>query len=152
MKLDESQILSTLDYQIERSKSFMENRISYERAMAYDFYYGRPFGNEVEGRSSVISQDVAQVVDSATPALVKIFVSGEKAVEFVARGPEDVKSAEQATVGCNYVFFTQNNGYQIAHDAIKDGLLQKSGTVSWYWDEREELKSQNLMGLDDLQF
>lgn len=152
MKLDQSQILSVVDYQIDRCTSFMENRISYERAMAYDFYYGRPFGNEVEGRSSVISQDVAQVVDSATPALVKIFVGGEKAVEFVARGPEDVKAAEQATVGCNYVFFTQNNGYQITHDVIKDGLLQKSGTVSWYWDEKEETKTKTFMGLDDLQF
>lgn len=150
--LNETEILNAVQNQIDRSQSFMENRISYERALAYDYYYGREFGNEVEGRSKVISQDVSQVVDSAVPALVKIFVGGDKAVEFTPRGPEDVESAELATVGCNYVFFTQNNGYSLAHDFIKDGLLQKVGAFSWYWDEEEVTKKQTLNGLDDMQF
>src|SRR6185369_8365987 len=104
----------------------MNARISYERALAYDYYYGREFGNEVDGRSRVISADVAQAVDSAVPAIVEVFVSGDKAVEFTPRDAEDVDSAEQATLSANYVFFTQNNGYALAHDFIKDGLLQKT--------------------------
>lgn len=151
MKLDEGQIINALDYQIERANSFLENRVSWERATAYNMYYGRPFGNEVEGRSQIVSQDVAQVIDSLVPTLVKTFVGGDKAVEFVPRGPEDVESAEQATISCNYVFFTQNNGYAITHNAIKDGLLQKTGTVSWAWEEKEEKKKKTFNGLDDMQ-
>ena len=149
--MDESEILNALNSQISRAQSFHETVISPERALAYQYYYGRLFGNEVEGRSQVVSQDVAQVIDSAVPALVKIFVSGDKAVEFTPRGPEDVKSAEQATVAANYVFFTQNNGYAIAHDLIKDGLLQKTGCLKWYWDTSVKVSEKTYNGLDEVQ-
>jgi hypothetical protein len=128
----------------------MNVRISYERALAYDYYYGKPFGNEMEGRSSVISADVAQAVDSAVPAIVEVFVSGDEAVEFTPRNEEDVEAAEQATVGANYVFFTQNNGYALAQDFIKDGLLQKTGVFKWKWDTSIVLSEKKYEGLDDL--
>jgi hypothetical protein len=127
----------------------MENRIAYERALAYDYYYGREFGNEVDGRSRVVSADVAQAVDSAVPAIMEIFVSGDKAVEFTPRNSEDVASAEQATISANYVFFTQNNGYALAHDFIKDGLLQKTGVFKWKWDTSVTMAEKRLQGLTD---
>lgn len=149
--MDDAQVLNVLNSHISRAESFHETVISPERALAYQYYYGRLFGNEVEGRSQVVSQDVSQVVDSAVPALVKIFVSGDKAVEFTPRSAEDVKSAEQATVAANYVFFSQNNGYAIAHDVIKDGLLQKTGVLKWYWDTSIRVTEKTYNGLDDLQ-
>jgi hypothetical protein len=96
-----------------------------------------------------VSSDVQQVVDSALPALLKIFVSGDKAVEFMPRGPEDVKAAEQATLGSNYVFFSQNNGYGISHDFIKDGLLQKTGCFKWKWDTSVTTEQKTYRGLDE---
>lgn len=148
-KLQESEVVKAVNAELERSKSFMENRIAFERAAAYDYYYGREFGNEVDGRSRVVSADVAQAVDSAVPAIVKIFVSGDKAVEFTPRGAEDVEAAEQATSSCNYVFFTQNNGYALAHDFIKDGLLSKTGVFKWKWDTSIQMQEKRYQGLDD---
>ena len=149
-KMTEDEVLRALDTQISVSTAFI-NEVGSERALAYEYYHGKPYGNEIEGRSRVISQDVAQVIDSALPALVKIFVSGDKAVEFTPRGPEDVQMAENATIGCNYVFFSQNNGYAIAHDAIKDGLLQKTGVLKWDWDTSTKVTEKNYQGLDDTQ-
>jgi hypothetical protein len=149
MKMDKTAVIKAVNAEIERAESFMDNRISKERAIAYDYYYGKPLGTEVDGRSQVVSCDVAQVVDSCLPALLKIFVSGDKAVEFTPRGPEDVKSAEQATMSCNYVFFTQNNGYALAHDFIKDGLLQKTGVLKWKWDDSVVMHEKRYQGLDD---
>lgn len=151
-KMSKMQVIKAVNAEIDRAESFMDNRISKERAIAYDYYYGKPLGTEVEGRSQVVSCDVAQVCDSALPALLKIFVSGDKAVEFAPRGPEDVQSAEQATIGCNYVFYTQNNGYQLAHDFIKDGLLQKTGVFKWVWDESEVISEKRYQGLDEQSF
>lgn len=145
-------VLQAVNFHIERAESFLENRVSYERAMAYDYYYGKPFGNEEEGRSQVVSQDVSQVVDSAVPALVKIFVGSDKAVEFMPRGPEDVQLAELATEGCNYVFFSQNNGFALAHDFIKDGLLLKTGVFHWYWDVTEKKKRMPLQQLGEEEY
>lgn len=145
--MEEAEIAKIVQSELDRAESYVEARISYERALAYDYYYSRPFGNEQEGRSQVISADVAQSVDSAVPAIVKIFVSGDKAVEFTPRGPEDVKAAEQATLSANYVFFSQNNGYALAHDFIKDGLLQKTGVFKWKWDTSTEVKEKVYRGL-----
>lgn len=147
--MEEAEIAKIVQSELDRAESYVEARISYERALAYDYYYSRPFGNEQEGRSQVISADVAQSVDSAVPAIVKIFVSGDKAVEFTPRGPEDVKAAEQATLSANYVFFSQNNGYALAHDFIKDGLLQKTGVFKWKWDVTTEVKEKTYRGLGE---
>lgn len=147
--MDESEVIKAVQAELARSESFMQNRIAVERAAAYDYYYGREFGNEVEGRSRVVSADVAQAVDSAVPAIVKIFVGGDKAVEFTPQGPEDVEAAEQATVAANYVFFTQNNGFALAHDFIKDGLLQKTGVFKWKWDDSVTMQEKRYQGLDD---
>lgn len=127
----------------------MENRIAQERALAYDYYYGRPFGNEMEGRSQVISADVAQAVDAALPDIMEVFVGSDQAVEFSPRNAEDVPAAEQATIGANYVFFTQNNGYALAHDFLKDGLLQKTGAFKWTWDTSIVMSEKRYVGLDD---
>ena len=148
--MEEAEIAKAVKAEIERAESFMDSRISVERAAAYDYYHAKLFGNEQEGRSQVVSADVAQSVDSAVPAIVKIFVAGDKAVEFTPRGPEDVNSAEQATLAANYVFFTQNNGYALAHDFIKDGLLQKTGVFKWKWDTSVVVSEKRWEGLDEM--
>jgi hypothetical protein len=150
--LDDKAVVKAVNAEIDRAESFMETRIARERALAYDYYYGRPFGNEQEGRSSVISADVAQAVDAAHPEVVEVFVSGDKAVEFTPRNAEDVESAEQATLGANYVFFTQNNGFALASDFIKDGLLQKTGVFKWKWDTSIAMSEKRYQGLDDATF
>jgi hypothetical protein len=147
--LEDKDVAKAVQAELDRAESFMENRIAYERALAYDYYYGREFGNEVEGRSRIVSADVAQAVDAALPDVMEVFVSGDKAVEFAPRNAEDVQSAEQATVGCNYVFFTQNNGFGLAHDFLKDGLLQKTGAFKWKWDTSVSMIEKKYQGLDD---
>ena len=49
---------------------------------------------------------------------------------------EDEEGAQQATDGCNYVFYKQNNGFFILYTAAKDALSLKTGGVKWWWDER----------------
>ena len=145
--MDDEDIVKAVNAELSRAESFMQV-IARERALAYDYYYGRPFGNEKEGRSSVISADVAQAVDTAHPEIVEVFVSGDKAVEFTPRNKEDVASAEQATIGANYVFFTQNNGFALASDFIKDGLMQKTGVFKWKWDTSVLMSEKRYQGLD----
>ena len=50
------------------------------------------------------------------------------------RGPEDVERAEQRTATVNYVFNTQNNGFLAMLESIKDGVLSKTGFLSWRWE------------------
>lgn len=117
---------------IEKQENLAETRgeLSNDRAQAMDHYLGRPYGNEVEGRSSVVMRDVADTIEWIKPSLMKIFASGDEVVKFEAVGPEDEPSAEQETQYCNHVLMRRNNGFLIFHDWFHDALLQKRVTSS----------------------
>lgn len=144
-QMSDGELMSIVNGEIDRAKDFTLGPIGKERSTAYDYYYGRKFGNEVEGRSQIISHDVAQQIDSAVPALIKFFAGSEKAVEFTARMAEDVPAAEQATEVANYVFYTQNPGFLLLHDAIKNALLQKTACFKWYWDESVKVEEETYL-------
>lgn len=103
--------------------------LSEERAAALDHYLGRPYGNEVDGRSQVVMRDVADTVEWIKPSLMKVFASGDDICQFDPEGPEDVAQAEQETQYCNWVLMQKNNGFLILHDWFHDALVQKTGYV-----------------------
>lgn len=144
-------------------------------------YLGKPYGDEKEGRSQIISRDCAQVVDWALPDLMEPFVSGDNIVEFdpikrklqqpspIAvmqaqqagqQPPEPVdlsqEEADQATDYVNYVFSVENGGFRLLHDVFKSGLIQKIGIAKIYWDDsaasvQEVLHHVSMLQLVDLQ-
>lgn len=120
--------------------------------MAMDYYQGRPFGNEVEGRSSVVSTDVRDTIEWIMPTLMRIFTSGEQVVEFEPEGIEDEQRAVQATEYCQYIWMRDNPGYTNFYVWFKDGLMQKNGVVKIYFDESEETKRERYTGLDEQAF
>lgn len=145
--MSEDELLNVIQSEIDLCKDYQSNKISKQRAEAYDQYYGAPLGDEVEGRSQVVARKVSQAVDSLVPALMKPFISGDRVVECQARNAEDLEGADQATDLCNYVFLTQNNGYLLLHDGIKSGLLAKTGAYYWYWDTDSVVTEETYQGL-----
>lgn len=114
---------------------FIDNTISPLRATSIDYYQGKPFGNEEDGRSQVISLDVHDTIADILPSIMRIFFSSENVVEFVPFGKEDVKLAEQATDYINRIVLQQDNdGFPIFYNAFKDALLCKNGILKYYWD------------------
>lgn len=97
-----------------------------DRANAIEFYNGEPFGDEEDGRSQVVTRDVAEVVDQMVVSLLRTMVSGDKVVEFDCA---DKAVAEQATAAVMQEFFQGQDGYRFLHDWIKAGLLEKSSVA-----------------------
>ena len=65
---------------------------------ALEYYLREPYGNEVEGRSQIVTGEVAEVVDGALPQVMKVFTSSNsKAVEFEPVNAGDGALAEQVT-------------------------------------------------------
>ena len=118
-----------------------------QRKKALDYYYGEPFGNEVDGRSEVVIRDVADTVEWLLPSLVKVFLSGDEIVSFSPQGMEDEEGAKQATEYVSYIFMRDNPGFTILYDLFKDGLLQKNGYVKVYWEDTEETARETFTGL-----
>jgi hypothetical protein len=147
--MTDEELISLLDQEIEDAREYTENFIGYERAENLDYYFRRNFGNEQDGRSQVVSSDVADTVDWLVPSLLKIFASTDKVVEFSARTAKDVQGAEQSTLACNYVFYTQNDGFLRLYEWIQDGLLQKAGVFKYWWDTSYVVTEESYRGLTE---
>jgi hypothetical protein len=120
-----------------------------DREEAIDHYLGKPYGNEQDGRSSVVMRDVADTIEWIKPSLMKVFASGDEVCKFDPTGPEDVAQAEQETEYCNYVLMQKNNGFLILHDWFHDALLQKNGYVMVQYETEKVPNRETYRGLSD---
>ena len=147
--MDNDTLGSVISREITESLNHFDTEYSQDRIDALDYYLGRPFGNEVEGRSSVISTEVADVVEQIMPSMMRIFTGTDKVVRFAPRTEEDVEKAEQATDYVNFVLQNDNDYYRVLYNFIKDSLLFKLGVVKVCWDEADEIKQESYAGLTE---
>lgn len=150
--MDDRTLLQILAAEEKSAVGYYDSTLSKEQRTAIDYYLGDLFGDERDGYSKVVSQDVAEVVDWRLPSLLRIFFAGDVVAEFEPSGPEDVEAAKQATEYIHYIFTKDNPGFQITHDWFKDALLSKVGVVKVWWDESEKkAPEETLTGLSVMQ-
>lgn len=110
-----------------------------KRADALRYYQGEMPDIVAElGRSSVVSNDVADTVGLALPGLMRVFAATDQTAIAEPVGAEDIEIAKQATDGINYVFWKDNPGYSILRSAIWDALVNGDGIVKTFWDDTPE--------------
>jgi hypothetical protein len=127
------------------------SKLSAERADALDYYYGR-MAREMpaaDGRSHVVSTDVADTIEGLMPQLMDIFCGGDEVVRFNPVGPEDAQAAAQETDYVNHVFMQRNPGFLVLYSFIKDALLSKVGIVKVWWEKKEEETRETYYDLSD---
>jgi hypothetical protein len=151
MKIQDMEIIAQIEQQENIAYGVNDSALSDDRATAIDYYLGQPFGNEEEGRSQVVSYDVQDTIESALPQLLKVFVAGDKVVQFDPKGPEDQEAADQETDYVNHVVMEKNEGFKVFYVWFKDALLSKNGYVKVYSEEEEEVEEYEYKGLTDAQ-
>jgi hypothetical protein len=144
----------TLLAAIERHETLADSygSLSEDRAEALDRYLGKPYGNEIEGRSAVVSRDVWDTVEWIKPQIADVFCGGEQVVAFSPTGPQDVKAAEQETEVVNHIVTEKNEWFTLFGGWQHDALLQKVGYVLAYWDEKEDrtVEQYKCLSADEL--
>ncbi len=93
-KITEDELLGRIRNEITDALGY-DDEISKQREMAMEYYYGQPFGNEVEGRSQFVDSTVQDTIEWIKPSLMRVFASGDEMVKFNPHGPEDVPMAKQ---------------------------------------------------------
>ena len=136
---------------IEDAVTFIDSYVAPVRERASAYYEGSPLGNEEEGRSQIVMREVADVVDSVKPSLMRIFAGGDTVVDYEPVTKEDEEAAAQATDYVNFVFNQDNPGYQITYNAITDALIRKTGIFVWYPDTSYDVKEETYTGLTNEQ-
>lgn len=147
--MDDLEFNALLRNEIENALGYYDSEYSTDRVTLMDYYMGEEYGNEQEGRSQVVTTEVADTIEFIMPSLMRMFTQTDEFVKFMPRQPEDVEGAKQATSYANYVLNCQNNGFVVLHNFFKDALLQKLGVVKVYYDETEDMTEEEYTGLSD---
>ncbi len=146
--MDEQKLKVIVEAEIDDAIGYVETETVEQRTKAINYYNRYPYGNEVEGRSQIVTGEVAEVVDGALPQLLRIFTSSDELARFEPKFPGDEEGAKQATELVNLAFFQDNPGVILMHDWFKDGLLQKNGIVKYWWEEAEDPTKEEYKGLN----
>ena len=150
--MDDEQFGAVVKAAIDDAENYIDDYIAPRRELSMSFYRGDFLGNEEEGRSQVVMTEVRDTIQAMMPSLLRIFTASENAVEFAPRSPEDIAGAQQATDTVNYVFYSENPGFQILYDGIKDALISKTGIFKWRAEEIKSISESEYSGLDAEQY
>jgi len=149
-KITDEELITRIRSEVTGALGYMGDTISQQREQAMQYYYGLPFGNEVEGRSQFVDSTVQDTIEWIKPSLMRVFASGDEMVKFTPHGPEDVPMAKQATDYVNYVFTKDNPGWEILYSWFTDALLSKNGIIKVWWEDYEEEEREEYRNLDEM--
>ena len=145
--MTEEEIKNLIEDHITSALAYVNDEVSAERETALDYYLRKPYGNEVSGKSKIVTGEVAEAVDGALPQLMKVFTQSSDAVDFLPVGDGDADVADTITQYVNHVFNKMNDGASIFHNWFWDALVQKNGVVKAYWDENIKTTTESYEGL-----
>lgn len=154
-QMTDDELKAISDTEMRQAYGYWGGKLGNQRQKAEYYYLGLPKGDlsppEIEGRSSVVSSDVRNTIESMLPQIMVKMVGGDSVVEFEPTKAGDEQAADLCTQYMNYLFFKKNNGHALTYTWAKDGLLQKVGVVKVWWDTRHEEKREEYKGLDEFE-
>jgi hypothetical protein len=150
-KMTDDELRQVIDHEVSESAAWAGSVLAGDRERNLQYYYGLPMGNEVDGRSQVVSWDVFEVIESAIPSLLEPFFAGDHIGECEPASQGDEEYADQATDYINYLIKKKNDGFITFNTWVKDGLLSKVGIVRAWWDATRKTKKESYKGLTDQQ-
>jgi len=109
------------------------------REKLLDRYLGEPYGDEVEGRSKVITSEVFDVVETITAEMMDVLTSADQIVTFRPDGEEDEDAAQAETEACNAIFWEKNPGFENLQTWVKAGLIEQVGYVRSGFTEKRDV-------------
>ena len=150
--LDDPKLRSILQGQINNAIGYLGGLLSDQREKSLEYYQGDKLGNEMAGRSQVVSTDVADTIESLLPNLLRVFTSSDKVVRCEPVKAEDEPLADQATAYLNHIFYKENDGFTLLYNFFKDALIEKNGVLKVFYDETEEVEHETYKNLTDEEY
>lgn len=151
-KMDDDKLKALLSEEIRSALTYDDTELSAKRAKALEYYRGDMADTPaMEGRSSVVSRDVADTIGWMLPGIIRVFTASDRMAIYEPEKQGDEEFAKQATDYVNYVFLKDNPGYRIMWDSTHDSLLLGNGIVKHWWDDKEECEYTEHSGLSEEQ-
>lgn len=113
------------------------------RSTNWDRYYGRPFGNEIPGRSQYMSRDLLETIEWILPNLIKLFTGTDFKVKMrvyseEAQGmgisPEDLGLALMKQIYKDLYSDESMGLFMVFYTWFKDALVSGSAFTKLFWE------------------
>ena len=104
---------------------------------------GAPYGNEVEGKSKIVSKDIKKQREWMIPSITDPFLSTSDVIKCNPVTYEDAKAARQNELLLNTQFCRKFNRYNFIMKATKVLVTEGSVVIQTGWDyEEEEIEAE----------
>lgn len=149
-KYDDDQVLAIIAAELNLSTGGPGDSIEANRQEAYKAYLGDK-GETKEGRSSIVSTDIADAIEWILPEVMKSFTQNNEVVTFDPVGSKDIKQAELESRFVYDVLMKDNNGFLTLYTFFKDALMQKNGFVKMFYEKDNRVSFESFTGINDIE-
>lgn len=115
-------------------------------------YLGNKTGefSAIPNQSSVVSTDIADVVEADMPSLARIFLGSGDVVTFTpnTESEAEIQEAKEKTKYVNWIVRSQPESFSIIHNWLKDAEIQKNGVVKYFIEEQKDVEVVEYEGVD----
>jgi hypothetical protein len=132
---DHAKLLAALKAEEAQAVGYETSSEVTKHAEALDRYFGKPYGDEVDGRSKLTTREIYETVAWTVPDILDIFAAGGRICDLESDDPEAESQADERADYLNYVFFKDNQGVLILHDFIFDALMHPRAYADIDWDD-----------------
>ncbi len=125
---DRATLANKIKTQLQNCEGFDGDSVSQQREQALDYYFQRARGDEVVGRSAVVSGDVSAMVEATLAQMMEAF-SSDRICDFDPFDAEDETQAQLESEAVQYFVMGRENGFLELLSAIKEALLLRNGII-----------------------
>jgi len=148
--MDKKALLDSLKTDLDASEQMRSNHEAKRQQWANE-HDGKPYGNEEDGKSKIISRDIKKQSEWLHASLIAPFVSSTDIIKASPVTWEDKTAAKQNEIVLNTQFCRQFNRYNFMTKAVK--VLDREGTVvvktGWDYEYEDEEIEIEAIGIDE---
>lgn len=136
MKTDEeTKLTQDLRGMLVHCVGFDGDELAKSRKDSYDYYFQRPRGDEVAGRSSIVTGDLSAMTEGNLALMTEPLLD-KRIAEFCSYDSMDEEQANLESDCVQVMLFKRQNGFIELTSAIKDALQLRNAVVKIYVDKR----------------
>jgi hypothetical protein len=142
----EKTLTQSLKQMLVHCVGFDGDELAQSRKDSYDYYFQRKRGDEVPGRSSIVTGDLSAMTEGNL-ALMTEPLLGKRIAEFCAYDAEDEEQANLESDCVQVMLFKRQNGFIELTSAIKDALQLRNAVIKVYVDTRthqQQIRRDNV--------
>jgi len=151
IEMTEPELVALLS-QAEQDAATYNGEFSRENTKYLSAYLGEKTGefSAIPNQSSVVSTDVADVIESDMPSLARIFLGSGDVVTFQPNTESEIEiqEAEEKTKYVNWIVRSQPESFNIIHNWLKDAEIQKNGVVKYFIEEQKDVEVVEYENID----